>query len=169
MSKRSRMNHGKATTPVQPAKRRPMAVTMIVLAAVVAVCLGLWWANKARATASGLPASTRQAAAMAEKPDFGKLTGKWQRTDGGYILEVRGMAPDGKLDAAYFNPNPINVSKAAASYEVGLMKVYVELQDKGYPGNYYILRYDAGSDQLAGIYYHLGIGQQFDVIFVRMK
>jgi hypothetical protein len=49
------------------------------------------------------------------------------------------------------------------------MNVFVELRDRGYPGNYYKLTYDTGKDQLAGVYYHLGVQQQFDVFFERMK
>jgi hypothetical protein len=106
---------------------------------------------------------------FAAASDFEKLKGKWLRPDGGYVLEVRQVAADGKIDAAYLNPRPINISKAAASSEAGQTKVFVELRDRLYPGNYYTLTYDAAKDQLSGVYHHLGIGQQFDVVFVRMK
>ena len=46
------------------------------------------------------------------KPDFGLLKGRWMRNDGGYILSVKDVDPAGKMDAAYYNPRPINVSKA---------------------------------------------------------
>jgi hypothetical protein len=152
MSKRHKTNrnnnNNKATAP--PAKKRmaPFAVGIVLAAAVG--CVGLWWW-------------------FAAASDFEKLKGKWVRTDGGYVLEVKQVASDGKIDAAYLNPKPINVSNADASLEGGKMNVFVELRDRLYPGNYYKLTYDAGKDQLAGVYYHLGIGQQFDVIFVRMK
>ena len=45
------------------------------------------------------------------KPDFSALKGRWMRTDGGYILSVKDVDPGGKMDAAYYNPRPINVSK----------------------------------------------------------
>jgi hypothetical protein len=150
-------------------------MAVIVLVVVVVVCVGLWWwrASKGGISRPGMaPSQTgpaAQAATTSDKPDFEKLKGKWLRPDGGYVLEIKQVAADGKIQATYLNPNSINVARAAASSENGQMKVYVELQDKGYPGNYYILRYDAGSDQLAGIYYHLGINQQFDVFFTRVK
>ena len=49
--------------------------------------------------------------AMAEN-DFQRLAGRWLRTDGGYVLELRDIKKDGSLKAAYFNPRPINVSRA---------------------------------------------------------
>jgi hypothetical protein len=175
MNREHRTNkHNQSPSP-QASKRTSPVTAIIVLAAVVVVGLGFWWwrANNTGiskpATASGQAGAAAQPATTADKPDFEKLKGRWQRPDGGYVLEVRQVADDGRIDAAYLNPNPINVAKAAASFEAGKMKVYVELQDKGYPGNYYILRYDSGSDQLAGMYYHLGINQQFDVFFDRMK
>jgi hypothetical protein len=148
---RNNNNNNKATAPPRMSKRTaPIWLGIVLLAVVAVVCLGLWWWF---AVTSG----------------FEKLKGKWVRTDGGYVLEVKHVASDGKIDAAYLNPKPINVSKADASSEAGKMNVFVELRDRLYPGNYYKLTYDAGKDQLAGVYYHLGIGQQFDVIFVRMK
>ncbi len=51
------------------------------------------------------------------KPDFGTLKGRWVRTDGGYILSVKDVDPDGKMDAAYYNPRPVNISKAQATRE----------------------------------------------------
>ena len=149
MSKKHKMNrNSKAITPPQTSKRTVPVTVGIVL--VMAAVVGLWWWITA-------------------KSDFEKLQGKWVRTDGGYVLEVRQVAADGKIDAAYLNPKPINVSKAAASSEAGKMKVFVELRDRLYPGSYYTLTYDTGKDQLAGVYHHLGIQQQFDVVFVRMK
>ena len=40
--------------------------------------------------------------------DFDKLIGRWRRTDGGYIIEVRGIDANGRMDAAYYNPAQIN-------------------------------------------------------------
>ena len=41
--------------------------------------------------------------------DFQPLMGRWQRTDGGYVIEIGRIDADGKLTAGYFNPRPINV------------------------------------------------------------
>lgn len=116
------------------------------------------------------PASTRRPDPVAPSQiDFQKLTGRWQRTDGGYILEIRAVKSDGSLDAAYLNPRPINVAKAAASREGATLKVFVELRDKNYPGSTYLLLYDPQADQLGGIYFQAVERQQFEVAFVRMK
>jgi len=103
------------------------------------------------------------------KPDFSLLKGRWVRPDGGYILSVNGVSPTGKMDAAYYNPRPINVSKAQATQDGATLKVFIELQDAGYPGSTYMLSYDQKTDQLGGLYYQAAIGQRFDVIFVRSK
>ena len=169
MSKKYKPNrNNKMITAPQTSKRAAPIAVGIVLFAVAAVCVGLWWWKTNHAQAS-LPTAAATQSAVAATSGFEKLKGKWVRTDGGYVLEIKQVANDGKIDAAYLNPRPINVSKADASSEAGKMNVFVELRDRLYPGNYYKLTYDAGKDQLAGVYYHLGIQQQFDVIFVRMK
>jgi hypothetical protein len=103
------------------------------------------------------------------EPDFGTLKGRWLRPDGGYILSVKEIDPSGKMDAAYYNPRPINVSKAQATREGATLKVFIELRDAGYPGSAYTLTYDAKTDRLSGVYFQAAIGQRFDVIFVRSK
>ena len=37
--------------------------------------------------------------------------------DGGYVIEIRSIRARGKLDAAYLNPRPINVSQATAPFK----------------------------------------------------
>jgi uncharacterized protein (DUF2147 family) len=103
------------------------------------------------------------------KPDFDKLKGRWLRPDGGYILSVKDVDPGGKMEAAYYNPRPINVSKAQATREGATLKVFIELRDTGYPGSTYTLTYDPKTDLLGGVYYQAAMGQRFDVIFVRSK
>jgi hypothetical protein len=97
------------------------------------------------------------------------LSGKWLRPDGDYILEVRSVAPDGKMDAGCFNPQPIHVARAEASAVRGSAQVFVELRDVNYPGSTYTLPYDPGTDQLTGTYYQAVAGQTYDVFFVRLK
>jgi len=101
--------------------------------------------------------------------DFQPLMGRWQRTDGGYVIEIRRIDADGKITAGYFNPRPINVSRAQAAIQKGYVKVGVELRDRGYPGSTYTLVYDQSKDRLIGFYYHAVSGQNFDVVFVRQK
>jgi len=95
------------------------------------------------------------------------LAGKWVRPDGGYILQIRGVDNIGIMDAAYFNPDPIHVAKAAAFTEAGTTRVYVELRDVNYPGCTYTLTYDPNSDLLAGDYFQAAIQQHYEVEFIR--
>jgi hypothetical protein len=103
------------------------------------------------------------------KSGFEVLEGRWLRPDGGYIIQIRSIDASGKMDAGYFNPRPINVSKAQATKESGKIKVFVELSDVGYPGSTYTLTYDPKEDVLRGIYYQAAMKQSFDVYFTRMK
>ncbi|MCE9613671.1 MAG: hypothetical protein K8T26_05300 [Lentisphaerae bacterium] len=110
-------------------------------------------------------------AAPASAPvDSARLVGIWQRPDGGYVLEIRAVAPGGTLDCGYFNPNPIRVSQAtwAKNAEQGL-EVFVELRDVNYPGATYKLTYRPAEDALAGLYHQPAVGQTFEVEFVRQK
>jgi hypothetical protein len=103
----------------------------------------------------------------ATAPD--RLVGRWLRSDADYTIEIAGVGADGKLDARYLNPGPIHVSRAESAMAGGALRVLVELQDRGYPGSYYTLTYDPGSDSLTGVYHHLGINQQFEVAFSRVS
>ena len=107
--------------------------------------------------------------AQTQTPDvLTRLVGRWQRSDGGYILDIKAVHDDGKIDAAYLNPRPIHVSKAEAVNRGGHVVVVVTLQDRGYPGNMYMLTYDPHADRLEGVYHHRGLRQQFDVAFSRL-
>ena len=76
---------------------------------------------------------------------------------------------DGKIEAGYFNPRPIHVSRAEVSQEDSNIKVMMELRDVGYPGSTYTLVYVPEKDVLFGYYYHAVSGQYFDVLLVRLK
>ena len=102
------------------------------------------------------------------QPGFSRLVGKWLRPDGGYVLQVRMVGSDGKMEAGYFNPSPIHVSRAEASRDGGAVKVFVELRDENYPGCTYTLRYDPEKDTLHGVYYQAALQESYDVAFVRM-
>ena len=115
---------------------------------------------------TGSPAPTVTAEV---KTAFQVLKGRWLRPDGGYVIEVKGIDDSGKMEAAYLNPRPINISKAQATQEGTVTKVFIELRDTGYPGSTYTLTYDPQSDQLKGIYFQAAMQQSFEVFFVRMK
>lgn len=98
-----------------------------------------------------------------------RLNGRWLRPDGGYILEIRNAAADGKLDVGYFNPNAINVGRAEWVEKDGKLYVMVELQDVNYPGSTYGLEYIVAKDHLTGTYFQAVEKSTFDVEFVREK
>jgi hypothetical protein len=156
--KKEQRARSRASAPVGRRWQRLAAV--IIIFAVIAV-VGFWWVKGRQ---DGAPK-----AAATLKPAFEKLTGQWQRPDGGYIIEVRSVEPDGRMNAAYFNPQPINVAKAEASQDGGTVKVFIELRDVNYPGSTYNLTYDPADDCLKGIYFQAAIGQRFDVYFVRLQ
>jgi hypothetical protein len=122
-------------------------------------------------TAVSPPASQTNAApaAVAASPELAKLVGKWQRPDGGYVVDIRGVDPSGKLDVGYFNPNPINVSRAAAWREKGATKLVIELRDVNYPGSTYTLELNPQTDQLFGQYFQAALRETFEVVFSRLK
>jgi hypothetical protein len=109
------------------------------------------------------------AAGCADRTMARSLKGRWTRPDGGYVLEIRSVTADGKLDAAYFNPRPIHVADARASREGSTIRVYIELRDENYPGSTYNLRFDPQSDRLSGDYYQAAARQRYPIYFVRMK
>jgi hypothetical protein len=123
--------------------------------AVGLVALGVWWWDHS--------AGTGRLAA------FQKLEGRWQRGDGGYILDIRGVDAEGRLTVSYLNPAPINVARAETSLEGGTLKVFVELRDVNYPGSTYQLRYAPADDSLKGSYFQATLRETYDVVFVRLK
>ncbi|MBI5578886.1 MAG: hypothetical protein HY895_07015 [Deltaproteobacteria bacterium] len=102
-------------------------------------------------------------------PDFTALKGRWVRTDGGYVIEIKNVDAGGQMQAAYYNPNPINVSRAQAARAGAAVTVFIELRGPGYPGSTYTLIRDPKSDELKGIYHHAGLQKNFEVVFVRGK
>jgi uncharacterized protein (DUF2147 family) len=115
------------------------------------------------------PQTNATASASTVSPDLAKLVGKWERPDGGYVLEVKGVDSSGKADVAYYNPNPINVSRAAAWREKGATKLVIELRDVGYPGCTYTLEHNPQSDQLFGQYFQAAQQATYEVVFARLK
>jgi hypothetical protein len=108
-------------------------------------------------------------ATATETNPLDKLKGRWLRPDGGYILDLKWISPDGRVEAAYFNPRPIFVSRAEASEKDSGIEVLVELQDEGYPGCVYTLKYQPESDSLTGTYFQAALRQSFEVFFERTR
>ncbi len=99
-------------------------------------------------------------------PEILALQGRWVRTDAPYVIELS-HAQDGSLQAAYFNPKPIQVGKTETAEQGGLVQILIELQDVNYPGSTYVLAYDRPQDLLQGIYFHPVSKQSYEVTFVR--
>ena len=107
------------------------------------------------------------APAVAQRINVDVLKGAWIRPDGGYMIVIRNIDPNGQLEAMYFNPNPLPFAKAQASQQGATLRASFELRAGGYDGSTYELAYDPASDRLKGTYYQAVAKQKFDVNFVR--
>lgn len=118
-------------------------------------------------TTAPAPSASAKTSAPAPAGDWNKLRGRWLRPDGGYVLEIRSVADDGRAEANYFNPNPIHVAWARVANDKGVLKLDVELRDVNYPGCLYTLTYSPERDQLAGTYFQAQLQETHQIVFVR--
>jgi len=158
------------TTVGQVAKPRRALWVAGALAVIVVIGLVVVVSRSPKQPAS----PTRDAAAPApasapEQVSPDRLVGRWLRPDGGYVIEIRSVQSDGVLDAGYFNPRPIHVSRAEWRRDGGRLQVFMELRDVNYPGSTYTLSYAPEQDRLVGTYFQAAHRQTFDVEFVRLK
>lgn len=154
----------RAKSPKPPARRgvaRPIRSRRYLIAASIVLLAGML------AVFAALRSGSDRSAAA--DPGFAALNGRWLRPDGGYVLEIRGAAAGGTIQATYLNPRPINVARAEATRQGSTVQLFVELRGPGYPGSTYTLTYDPKRDQLTGAYFQAAMGQTFDVLFQRMK
>ncbi|CAB1062919.1 hypothetical protein D1BOALGB6SA_7701 [Olavius sp. associated proteobacterium Delta 1] len=176
MNSRRKKNRQSSRKPVQvPAKKRfPVIwVSLIIVVAVGAIILVVaklksTTQNQIAKSDAKIPQALSTAALDKDK-GFENLIGRWLRPDGGYIIEIRSIRADGRMDAAYLNPRPINVARAEASWKKGKQELFIELQDKGYPGSTYTLDYNPDQDAFTGVYFQATLKQAFEVVFVRQK
>ena len=173
-SKKSKNRGHGAKSPNQKKRNFPILLLTIAcagVAIVVALLILTKYPNEAdQKTAISASDSSTESNAPHVRPDnLRKLIGRWVRPDGGYIIDIRNVHADGKLQAAYFNPRPIHVSRAQVTQKEEEIQILIELRDAGYPGATYALRYNAKHDVLVGLYHQPAVGQTFDVAFVRMK
>ncbi len=172
MSKRKNRERQNSKTQAQAAMRRMYARLALLLTTVAFIIIAAFFllhGKHSGAELPGLSATRERGAAPEAKAGFDKLKGRWQRPDGGYVIEIKAIDASGKMDAAYFNPRPINVSLAEAAQDGTTIKIFIELLDVNYPGATYHLTYDPEKDQLGGVYFQPALQQKFDVFFVRMK
>ena len=98
---------------------------------------------------------------------FAALPGRWVRPDGGYVINIRRVDADGKLDADYANPNPLPFSRAEATRDGKTIRLFFELRAGGYNGSTYTLTYDPANDVLKGVFFQAVAQQKFDIHFTR--
>ena len=116
-----------------------------------------------------LPAPTASPKANQSQAIFDALPGRWVRVEGGYVINIKAVSADGRLDAEYANPRILPFYTAAATSEGAVLKLFFELRAGGYGGSTYTLIYDAATDRLLGEYNQVVVNQKFNVVFVRAK
>jgi hypothetical protein len=122
----------------------------------------------ALAFAVALPAPAQApAGAATARASLDVLKGSWVRPDGGYTIAIRGIGPDGRLDAMYFNPGQLPFATAQAGHDGSRVRAFFELRAGGYGGSTYELTYDPADDRLKGVYFQAVARQRFEVAFVR--
>jgi hypothetical protein len=159
LSKTSR----KAQDTKAAARGRRSGLGLVTALVVVAIVVALGALNIPIETAIKSLFTTRASNPTSEN----LLRGRWLRPDGGYSIEVRDAQAGGHLEAAYFNPRPINVARAEWHRHSDALHVFVELRDANYPGATYSLRYVPAVDQLVGNYFQPLSEQTIQVHFVR--
>ena len=168
----------KKTKPTRKSEKRKKmpAMSLLIVGIVAAIVIGAFFLNIYKNDTNRLPAlkdaaSSRPGVKNSSPAQdlFAKLFGRWQRPDGGYVIDISSANADGSLEAAYYNPRPINVSQASAAIEEGKIKIFIELRDVGYPGARYSLDYTPQNDTLRGLYYQPSVGQSFEVVFARVN
>ena len=143
-------------------------------AAVLTAAGGIGAGEKKEGSGALGTAPGKEPSANADRPvgsevDFRKLVGQWKRTDRDFRIVIQRIDADGRMDAAYLNPRPINIALAEAFQEGETVKIYIVLWDEGYAGGTYELTYLLKRDALSGTYYPPTTGKRFPVVFTRAR
>ena len=136
---------------------------------VAALATYMFWPSSLKSSEENNITPAPAAPSTAPVADKEKLVGRWQRTDGGYIIELKNPTPAGLIEAGYFNPNPINVGRSAWHSKNGRLMIMVELQDQNYPGSLYNLEYQSNVDKLTGTYFQAVERVSYNVEFIRLR
>ena len=130
---------------------------------------GLAVAGFGEVVAQGPTPATKDGAVSAAAGTIGvdTLKGTWVRPDGAYQIVISNIGKDGRLEALYFNPNPLPFARAQATVDGATLRASFELRAGGYGGSTYELAYEPSRDRLVGVYYQAVARQRFDVYFVR--
>lgn len=161
-------SHPRPTHGTRRSSGRQFALIGLILGLVACGAVLVLNPGKSVSEVNGTSPEKSAAAAAKSVPAPEKLVGRWLRPDGGYVLEIKRVGADGRIEATYANPRPIRISQAETNEQDGQRRLFVELRDEGYPGCTYKLKYVADTDQLEGIYFQAAIQEEFTVNFVRM-
>ncbi len=168
-------NKNQGNPPVLPAEKKKIRNWMFLLISLAVLVIVYLLYNKQNVSGEEVaPTLVQDASPISVSPEnlevvINKLAGRWQRTDGGYIIELKNPSADGKIEAAYFNPNPIHVGRAGWQDKAGKIIVTVELQDVNYPGSLYTLEFLHMEDRLSGVYFQAVEKVNYEVGFTRVK
>ncbi len=169
-SRKKKKKPGRKSTPASPKQKSSLKwVVLIVALAAGAASLIVYHFGRNESDQMPVSETGESKSGPTAAIEFHQLIGRWLRPDGGYVIDIRNISSGGAMEAAYFNPRPINVSRAEVTRKKGSLEVFIELRDTGYPGSTYTLVYDPQQDMFSGIYYQATIGQSFEVVFVRTK
>jgi hypothetical protein len=165
MKNKSNRHHHKKMT-INKSNRPWVLFSVVIAGAVIGI---LFWKNSKTSQTTNTPTSKASPSTTSVAANQNLLVGRWVRTDsdGNYIIEIKTTSADGKLEASYFNPNPIKVGHAGWEIKNSRLTVMIELRDENYPGSTYTLNFFPSEDRMMGNYYQAVEGQNFDVEFVR--
>lgn len=162
MRQQTRKNRKRNLASRPTPRRNIRKVVFLSAAAAILVVTGFWFLKSRN---SGVPAPTSSSAGI--QTGFQQLKGRWHRSDADYVIDIKDVDGNGRMEASYFNPRSIRVARAEASRQGDSLKVAIELRDVGYPGSTYDLTYDGSSGVLRGKYYQAVLKENFDVVFVK--
>jgi hypothetical protein len=154
-----------------PAAKKKSPLWMVIVIIAVASMGGVLWRTYNAGKDTNSSASSPTTANAPAKSDKDLLVGRWTRTDsdGAYVIEIKSAGADGKLEASYFNPNPIKVGHAEWQKKNNALMIMVELRDVNYPGSTYTLNFIPSENRMTGNYFQAVEGTNFDVEFVRAR
>ena len=155
--------------PKSSAKNKTSRILIAAGILLAALAAYMFWPTAETTSAENNITPAPAVSSNTTAPDKEKLVGRWQRADGGYIIELKNPKPDGLIEAGYFNPNPMNVGKSAWQNKDGRLMVMIELQDQNYPGSLYNLEYQSHVDKLTGTYFQAVERVSYNVEFIRTK
>ena len=164
----NRKNQG-SQIPISSTKNNSSRILIAAGILLAALAAYMFWPSALKSSEENNITPTPVASSKVPDVDKEKLVGRWQRTDGGYIIELKNPTQAGLIEAGYFNPNPIHVGKSAWQSKDGRLMIMVELQDQNYPGSLYNLEYQTQVDKLTGTYFQAVERVSYNVEFTRIK